>query len=264
MTRVLLFAQAREAAGTRAVDLDGATIAEVLAAAAERFGAEFARVALGCTIVVDDEIVPRSEHATHSAGRELAVLPPVSGGATEDGLHQHHHGDHAQHGGAAEGAPLRVAVLTVSDRASRGEYEDLTGPAIEQLVADRLGAQIVERAVVPDDREQIEGSLRALCDGGTVDLVLTNGGTGLSPRDVTPEATRAVLDVEAPGIGELMRAAGLAHTPLASLARQSAGRRGRTIVVNLPGSVKGATESLDAVIGVLAHACATAAGGVRP
>ena len=258
MTRVLLFAQAREAAGTRQAELDGATVAEVLAAAAERFGAEFARIAQGCTIVVDDTIVPRSEHATHTAGDELAVLPPVSGGAPGHDAHAHDEHPHRTEG---SGDGLRVAVLTVSDRASQGEYEDLTGPAIEALVVDRLDAHVVDRAVVSDDATAISAALRGWCDGGRVDLVLTNGGTGLSPRDVTPEATRAVLEVEAPGIGELMRAAGLAHTPLASLARQTAGRRRHTIVVNLPGSVKGATESLEAVIGVLAHACATAGGG---
>jgi molybdopterin adenylyltransferase len=242
MTRVLLFAQAREAAGTREVELDGATIAEVLAAADERFGAEFARVRPACTIVVDDEIVQRPEYATRGPGAELAILPPVSGG---DG-----HLD--------DPGPLRVAVLTVSDRATAGTYEDLTGPAVEELVTARLGATVVERELVPDDYDTIVAVLSRWCDTDVADLVLTNGGTGLSPRDVTPEATRSVLQAEAPGIGELMRSAGLAHTPFAALSRQVAGRRARTVVVNLPGSVKGATESLDAVVDVLAHAVSAA------
>ena len=156
----------------------------------------------------------------------------------------------------------RVAVVTVSDGVTRGTREDASGELAGRILVE-AGFELAAREVVPDEREEIEGVLRRLAGAGH-DVIVTTGGTGFGPRDVTPEATRAVLDVEAPGIGELMRAAGLAHTPLASLARQSAGRRGRTIVVNLPGSVKGATESLDAVIGVLAHACATAAGGVRP
>ncbi|CAN5668950.1 hypothetical protein BH10ACT3_BH10ACT3_02990 [soil metagenome] len=249
MTQVLLFVQAREAAGgTRTIELDGATVAQVLAAAEGRFGPEFARISAACTVVVDDEIVHRSEYDSRPAGAELAILPPVSGG---DGGH------------VPDAGRLRVAVLTVSDRASSGTYEDLTGPAIDALVEERLDATVAERRLVPDDHDTIAAQLAAWADDGQVDLVLTNGGTGLAPRDVTPEATRSVLDVEAPGIGELMRAAGLAHTPFAALARQVAGRRGRTIIVNLPGSVKGATESLDAVVDVLGHACATAKSGSR-
>lgn len=259
MTRVLLFAQAREAAGTREVDLDGATVAEVLAAADGRFGEAFAAIRPSCTIVVDDEIVHRGAFPTHPSGRELAILPPVSGGSGP--LEPHHEPGHHETDRAS--TALRVAVLTVSDRASDGTYEDRTGPAVEALVVERLDAVVADRALVADEFDEIVQVLTTWCDGGAVDLVVTNGGTGLAPRDVTPEATRAVLDVEAPGIGELMRAAGLAHTPFASLARQVAGRRGHTIVVNVPGSVKGATESLDAVIGVLAHACGTARGGRR-
>ena len=117
------------------------------------------------------------------------------------------------------------------------------------------------RAVVADDRSEISRILTEWCEGDQVDLILTNGGTGLARRDVTPEATRQVLDVEAPGITELMRAAGLEHTPLAALSRQVAGRRGRTILLNLPGSVRGATESLEAVVDILGHACETARSG---
>jgi molybdenum cofactor synthesis domain-containing protein len=156
---------------------------------------------------------------------------------------------------------VRVVVLTVSDRASAGEYQDLTGPAVEQLVVAALGAVVVGRELVPDEADVIAGALVRWCDGGTCDLVLTNGGTGLSPRDVTPEATRGVLDAEAPGIGELMRAAGRAATPLAALSRSAAGRRGHTLVVNLPGSVRGATESLEALLEVLPHAVAMAGNG---
>lgn len=259
MTKVLLFAQAREAAGTRELELEGSTVAEVLAAADARFGAAFAGIRTSCTIVVDDEIVHRAAYPTHSSGTELAILPPVSGGS---GPLEHTHG-HSHDAGRSAVPPLRLAVLTVSDRATEGTYEDLTGPAVEALLTDRLDAFVADRALVADEAEDIAAVLTRWCDGGAVDLVVTNGGTGLSPRDVTPEATRRVLEVEAPGIGELMRAAGLAHTPFAALARQVAGRRGHTIVVNVPGSIKGATESLEAILAVLPHACATARGGRR-
>lgn len=243
MTQVLLFARARELAGVRSIELPGSTVAEVLDFAATRFGPEFDAVCRTCTVVVDGETVPRSEAATTSAGEELAILPPVSGGS---------------HDPAADERGLRVVVVTVSDRASAGEYDDLTGPAIEELLSDRLAAQIVGRALVPDEMATISATIRGWCDDGGCDLVVTNGGTGLSRRDLTPEATRQVLDVELPGLPELMRAAGVASTPLAALSRQVAGRRGTTLVVNVPGSVRGALESLEAVLDVLPHAVAVA------
>ncbi len=249
MTTVLLFARARELAGTRSVELDGDTVSAVVAAAGERFGDEFAELSRTCTVVVDGEIVPRADHADTAPGTELAILPPVSGGAV--GAHGDHHG--------SDGATVvRAVVLTVSDRASAGVYDDATGPALERVLSEQIGATVVGREVVPDDLERIREALVRWCDGGGCDLLVTNGGTGLSPRDVTPEATREVLDVEAPGLGELMRAAGLAHTPMAALSRQVAGRRGATIVLNLPGSQKGAVESLEAVATILPHAVATA------
>jgi molybdenum cofactor synthesis domain-containing protein len=254
VTEVLLFARARELAGTRRIELSGATVTDVVRAAAERFGEEFAELCTTCTVVVDGETVPRSLFDTTAPGAELAILPPVSGGAHDDADPQ---------------LPVRVVVVTVSDRASSGVYEDLTGPAIEELLrahGDGEGAgamEVVGRELVSDEADRIAEVLRRWCDGGGCDLVLTNGGTGLSPRDVTPEATRSVLDAEAPGLGELMRASGLTHTPLAALSRQAAGRRGHTLVVNLPGSVRGATESLAAVLAVLSHAVAMARVGAR-
>lgn len=242
MTEVLLFARARELAGTRRVELAGDTVAQVVDAASARFGEEFAALCRTCTVVVDGETVPRSEFATTPPGAELGILPPVSGG------------DHD----ADDAAPLRVVVLTVSDRASAGEYTDLTGPAVEQHLLDHSSVQVVGRDLVPDEAELISAAIVRWCDAGGCDLLLTNGGTGLAPRDVTPEATRQVLEVEAPGLGELMRAAGLASTPLAALSRQAAGRRGHTVVVNLPGSVRGAIESLDPLLPILAHAVAMA------
>ena len=247
MTQVLLFAQARELAGTRSAEIPGATVAEVLARAEKLFGPEFAELCASCSVVVDDVLVHRFEYSTASAGAELAILPPVSGGS--------------DHGTTQAGPELRVAVLTVSDRAFAKEYEDLTGPAVEAVATSRMEATIVLRAVVADDLSEIVRTLTEWCEGDQVDLILTNGGTGLARRDVTPEATRQILDVEAPGITELMRAAGLEHTPLAALSRQVAGRRGRTILLNLPGSVRGATESLEAVVHILGHACETARSG---
>jgi len=254
VTQVLLFARARELAGTRRVELSGVTVEEVLGAAEARFGAGFGELCRTCTIVVDGETVLRSEFPTASAGSELAVLPPVSGGADDpaSGSGDQHHSTAHDAGGPDDG--IRVVVITVSDRAAAQQYEDLTGPAVEAVAEHRLGATVIGRGLVADVPARISELLISWCDSGKCDLVLTNGGTGLAPRDLTPEATRAVLDVEAPGLGELMRHAGLAHTPLAALSRQAAGRRGRSIVVNLPGSVKGATESLEALVEVLPHA----------
>jgi molybdenum cofactor synthesis domain-containing protein len=156
---------------------------------------------------------------------------------------------------------MRVAVLTISDRSAKGEREDRSGPAVaEALVRLVAGVEIVERKIIPDDRVAIEPELRRLADGGTADLILTTGGTGLSPRDVTPQATRAALDYEVPGLAETMRAATRAAFPAAVLSRQLAGVRRRTLVVNLPGSPKGAVECLEAIASVLPHAIATLRG----
>lgn len=148
---------------------------------------------------------------------------------------------------------MKVAVLTISDRSARGERSDEGGPLVEQLVV-AAGGEVVGRALVADERAEIEAALKDWADGGAIDLILTTGGTGLGARDVTPEATRAVLDREAPGIAEAMRAAGVAHTPMAALSRQVTGARGATLIVNLPGSPKAIQECLDAVIGILPHA----------
>jgi len=144
-------------------------------------------------------------------------------------------------------------VLTVSDSSARGERRDESGPLIEHLVV-AAGGEVVAHAIVPDERPRIEEKLRDWSDDGASDLILTTGGTGLGPRDVTPEATRAVIHREAPGIAEAMRHAGLASTPMAALSRQVAGARGTTLIVNLPGSPKAVQECLDAVIGILPHA----------
>ena len=144
-----------------------------------------------------------------------------------------------------------AAVLTVSDGVSDGTRADESGDVAEGILRG-AGFDVGSRALVPDDRGRIEAILRELA--GTHALVVTTGGTGFGPRDVTPEATRAVIDREAPGLAEVMRAAGLAKTPMASLSRAVAGSIGGTLVLNLPGSPKGVRESLDAVLPVLPHA----------
>jgi molybdenum cofactor synthesis domain-containing protein len=155
-------------------------------------------------------------------------------------------------GPAKERPAFRVAVLTVSDRGSTGEREDLSGRAVEELVLAQ-GWTVERREVVPDEAVRIEERLRYYCDRLRVDLVLTTGGTGLSPRDVTPEATRAVLEREAPGFAEAMRAASLRVTPHAMLSRAVSGIRGATLIVNLPGSPRGARENLEVILPALPH-----------
>ena len=149
---------------------------------------------------------------------------------------------------------MRVGVLTVSDRASRGEYEDKAGTLIAEIVRGELRGEIAMTAIVPDEPDQIAAALRRWCDQDDLDLVLTTGGTGFAPRDVTPEATRAVLQREAPGLAEAMRAASLRVTPHAMLSRAVAGIRGRTLIVNLPGSPKAVKENLDTILPALPHA----------
>ncbi len=150
---------------------------------------------------------------------------------------------------------MKVARITLSDRASAGIYEDRSGPEIERVFGEG-GFSGVEwmRAVIPDERDAIESLLRQLTDDDAVDLVLTTGGTGPSPRDVTPEATRAVLERELPGFGEIMRMQSFATVPTAILSRATAGTRGRSLIVNLPGNPKAIGECLPLLLPAIREA----------
>ncbi len=143
-------------------------------------------------------------------------------------------------------------MITVSDRASAGTMKDDSGPALAERLK-REDFEISGPEVVPDEQDRITDAITAAVVSG-VDVVITTGGTGLGPRDVTPQATSTLLDYEVPGLAEAMRRAGATSTPMSALSRGMAGVRGRTLVINVPGSVRGATESLEAVMPVLAHA----------
>ena len=147
---------------------------------------------------------------------------------------------------------IRVAIITVSDSVVAGKREDRSGPAVAAR-CESLGWTIGHQDIVVDDSEQISELIKDIADHGRIDVILTSGGTGVALRDVTPEATRAVIDREVPGVPELMRQVGLQHTPLAVLSRAVCGTRRRTLVLNLPGSPAGAVESLDAVVHLIPH-----------
>src|ERR1051325_11801368 len=146
-----------------------------------------------------------------------------------------------------------AVVLTISDSTARGEREDKSGPAVVAEL-EKIGARIAATEVLPDELSQISDRLRYYADRGDVNLIFTTGGTGFAPRDNTPEATRAVIEREAPGLAELMRFRSLDQTPLASLSRAVSGIRGHTLIVNLPGSTRGAVQNFTAIRSSLPHA----------
>ncbi|HXJ15869.1 MAG TPA: MogA/MoaB family molybdenum cofactor biosynthesis protein [Candidatus Polarisedimenticolia bacterium] len=148
---------------------------------------------------------------------------------------------------------MRVSILTISDSVAAGKAEDRSGPALISRCRE-LGWRIVSSAVRADDRPAIEAFLKEAADSNDADVILTTGGTGLGPRDITPEATVAVADRLIPGLPEHMRAASVAKTRRALLSREAAGIRGKTMIINLPGSPRGAVESLDAIADLLPHA----------
>ena len=148
---------------------------------------------------------------------------------------------------------IRVGILTVSDRCARGKQEDRAGAALEEAVVG-CGWRVVERAVVADETDDIAERLRAWADGEGMDLILTTGGTGITRRDVTPDATRAIIDREVPGLAEAMRSESRTATPGAMLSRARAGTRGAVLIVNLPGSPRGAVECFSTIADALPHA----------
>ena len=149
---------------------------------------------------------------------------------------------------------ITVGVLTISDGASRGERQDLSGARIRELLLQLADATVTAEAVIPDEQDQIAAVLREWSDEKRLNLILTTGGTGLAPRDVTPEATKSVLERDAPGIAEALRAISLQYTKMAMLSRGAAGVRGRTLIINFPGSPKAVQECLEYVLPVLPHA----------
>ncbi len=155
---------------------------------------------------------------------------------------------------------IRAAILTISDTCAEGKREDLSGRVIRDMLTER-GYQVCEYEVVPDSHEKIAGELKRFCDESGAELVLTTGGTGLGPRDVTPEATAEVCERMVPGLCELMRAESLRKTPNAALSRAAAGIRKSTLIINLPGSPKAVRQCLDMILDILPHAVEMMHGG---
>jgi molybdenum cofactor synthesis domain-containing protein len=159
---------------------------------------------------------------------------------------------------------FQTVILTISTLGSKGQREDTAGPAVQGMLEEKLGAHLYKLEVLPDEREQIIGRLKHYSDGHSIDLIVTVGGTGFSPDDSTPEATREVIERETPGLAEAMRAASMEKTPHAMLSRGVTGIRGQTLIVNLPGSKKGALENLEAILPALPHGLEKLRGDTTP
>lgn len=157
----------------------------------------------------------------------------------------------------------KVGIVTASDKGSRGEREDTSAQVIRELVEEEIGGEIVDYRIVPDEQDEIMAALIEMSDYFQADLILTTGGTGLGPRDITPEATARVIDRYVPGIPEMMRMISMQKTRTAMLSRGIAGIRGRTLIVNLPGSPKGVQENLMAVMDQLPHALSILTGEIK-
>jgi len=169
-------------------------------------------------------------------------------------------GDRAEAFDVVDRDRLQAVVLTISDRCSRNEAKDTAGPAVANILNESLGANIYRTAILPDKKETIAERLKHYCNGHSIDLLLAVGGTGFSPRDVTPEAAREVIDRFTPGLDEAMRTASLAKTPHAMLSRAVSGIAGSTLIITLPGSQRGAVENLQAIAGALGHGMAKLRG----
>lgn len=148
---------------------------------------------------------------------------------------------------------MQIGILTVSDRGARGDYEDRSGPLLAEIIQQKTAWQVSQRAVVPDELDEIANRLIEWCNAG-LNLILTSGGTGFAPRDVTPEATKTVIERETPGIAEALRAESLKITRHAMLSRAVAGIRGRTLIINMPGNPKAVRENMDVLLPILPHA----------
>ena len=148
---------------------------------------------------------------------------------------------------------MRIGILTISDRSSKGERPDLSGPALEEMIKSQ-GWEVAGMQIIPDELQVIKDKLVTWSDSNDFDLILTTGGTGFGPRDITPEATAQVIEREAPGLAEAMRSESLKVTPHAMMSRAQAGIRGQTLIVNLPGSPRAAVENLNVILPVVEHA----------